>query len=281
MGQGDCGAELCNSTQGSCSAIRVPCSWLLRVQILTSSGDNATSSKEVNPSSLPLFSSRPWISAPWAANSSGGNSISVEQSLARTLVSCPQRGHSCARVAPAVVLAQLGCAPWAHQTLTSSLFAGGWSKQHRGAKGTFGSWALLAARTKRFQYWVVLEEQGALGSMWSDAAGFAKQAPKVQQLGYRRESWSWDPLGLPSRLAGRHALLPTASYRIPAPPRNHYPSHHNYHGCVQGGWWLFGGDMSWPSNLSSHPLELQPHPPPQPADVCITVSAQLKQCSNV
>lgn len=38
-------------------------------------------------------------------------------------------------------------------------------------------------------------------------AGFAKQVPKVQQLGCKKEPWSQVSLGLPSWLAGRHALL--------------------------------------------------------------------------
>lgn len=38
-------------------------------------------------------------------------------------------------------------------------------------------------------------------------AGFAKQAPKVQQLGSKKQSWSQVSLGLPSWLAGRHTVL--------------------------------------------------------------------------
>lgn len=39
------------------------------------------------------------------------------------------------------------------------------------------------------------------------AAGFAKRAPKVQQLGCKKEPWSQVSLGFPSWLAGRHTLL--------------------------------------------------------------------------
>lgn len=91
------------------------------------------------------------------------------------LASCPPVGSALsARVAAAAAaLAPPGCTPRANQTLTRQLVCRR-LKQHlrkaalqcKGHVQTFGSWALLAALTKRLQYQVALEKQGCLASMW-------------------------------------------------------------------------------------------------------------------